>query len=67
MTEHSKRSGWDAKAISRIAKEHYGGTAEMFVAHGWTERGSNMMIAQQRLVAEHYGSIEDFVNHHDAP
>ncbi len=57
--------GWDAKAIARIAKEKYGGTRQMFEAHGWTERGSGMMIAQQRLVKERYGSISAFVQHHD--
>lgn len=57
--------GWDAKAIARIAKEKYGGTQQMFEAHGWSERGSKMMIAQQRLVKERYGSIEAFVQHHE--
>jgi len=57
--------GWDAKAIARIAKEKYGGTQQMFEVHGWSERGSKMMIAQQRLEKEHYGSIEGFVQHHE--
>jgi len=57
--------GWDAIAIARIAKEKYGGTQKMFEAHGWPERGSRMMISQQRLVKEHYGSIEAFVQHHE--
>ena len=57
--------GWDAKAIARIAKEKYGGTQQMFQAHDWLERGSQMMIAQQRLVKEHYGSVAAFVAHHE--
>lgn len=57
--------GWDAKAIARIAKEKYGGTTQMFEAHGWPERGSKMMIAQQRLVKEHYGSVANFVKYHE--
>jgi hypothetical protein len=58
--------GWDAKAITRIAKEKYGGTLQMFEAHGWSERGSRMMIAQQRLVKERYGSVAAFVQHHES-
>ncbi len=57
--------GWDAKAIARIAKEKFGGTTQMFEAHNWPERGSKMMIAQQRLVKEHYGSIQAFVQRHE--
>ncbi len=57
--------GWDAKAIARVAKEKYGGTLLMFEAHGWADRGSKMMIAQQRLVKEHYGSVAAFVRHHE--
>lgn len=61
----SHEPGWDAKAIARIAKEKYGGTQQMFEAHGWSERGSKMMISQQRLVKEHYGSVQRFVQHHE--
>jgi hypothetical protein len=57
--------GWDAKAISRIAREKYGGTRQMFEFHNWPERGSKMMTSQQRHVKEHYGSIEAFVLHHE--
>lgn len=57
--------GWDAIAIARIAKEKYGGTKQMFESHGWPERGSQMMISQQRLVKERYGSIAEFVRHHE--
>jgi len=57
--------GRDAKAIARIAKQTYGGTQQKFEAHGWTERGSQMMIAQQRLVKERNGSVAAFVQHHE--
>ena len=57
--------GWDAKAIARIANEKFGGLQEMFEAHGWSERGSKMMISQQRLVKEHYGSVAAFVKYHE--
>lgn len=56
--------GWDAKQIARIATESYGGFAEMFEKHHWPERGSEMMRAVQKRVAETYGSVEAFVNKH---
>jgi hypothetical protein len=55
-----RKPGWDSKAIARISNEHYGGLAGLFAAHGWPERGSAMMTAQQRHIAEHYGSVERF-------
>jgi hypothetical protein len=57
--------GWDAKAIARIAKEKYCGTRQMFGSHGWQQRGSQMLISQQRLAMERYDSIADFVRHHE--
>lgn len=57
--------GGDAKAISRIASERYGGFAAMFEEHGWEERGSDMMRKVQTRVKEQYGSIVAFVDHHD--
>ncbi|NEX46805.1 hypothetical protein [Pseudotabrizicola algicola] len=57
--------GWDAKAIARIAKENHGSTTAMFEAHNWPERGSRMMISQQKHVKEHYGSVLAFVQHHE--
>ncbi|RSU68434.1 hypothetical protein BRX36_02515 [Sphingomonas sp. S-NIH.Pt1_0416] len=57
--------GGDAKAISRIASERYGGFAAMFEQHGWEERGSDMMRKVQTRVKEQYGSIVAFVDHHD--
>tara|TARA_R110002049_G_scaffold259498_1_gene435358 strand:- start:26641 stop:27807 length:1167 start_codon:yes stop_codon:yes gene_type:complete len=62
-----REQGWDAKAIARIAKEHYGSLGEMFKAHGWPERGQRLMPAQQRRIAEHYGSVKGFeAAHHPA-
>ncbi|PXA96026.1 hypothetical protein [Sphingomonas sp.] len=56
--------GGDAKAISRIASERYGGFGAMFEQHGWAERGSDMMRKVQTRVKEHYGSVAAFVDHH---
>lgn len=56
--------GWDAKEISRIARDSYGGLRQMFEKHDWPERGAAMMPAQQSRVAEEYGSIEAFVRKH---
>lgn len=63
MTD-ARKPGWDAAAIARIAKEKYGGMRQMFEHHGWPERGSAMMPAQQRRVAETYVDIETFVKKH---
>lgn len=46
MREPTRRQGWDAQAIRDIAESHYGGFAQMFEAHGWPERGAQMMPAQ---------------------
>ena len=59
-----RRSGWDAQAIAEIAMAKYGGYAALFEAHGWPERGSNMMRKVQTRVKETYGSVEAFVEHH---
>jgi hypothetical protein len=60
-----KGPGWDAKAIHRIAAEKFGGLKQLFEAHSWDERGSDMMRHVQRRVKDHYGSIEAFVVKHD--
>lgn len=57
--------GGDAKAIARIAREWYGDFTAMFDAHGWAERGSEMMRKVQTRVKEQYGSVAAFVDHHD--
>ncbi len=64
---HDNRApGWDAKAIAQIAQDKYGGLRQMFEAHEWPERGAAMMPAQQKRVAEAYGSVEAFVEKHKA-
>lgn len=55
--------GGDAKAISRVANQYFGGYREMFVAHDWPERGSEMMRKVQSRVKETYGSIAAFEEH----
>ena len=65
LTEsQSSRPGWDAKAIAEIAKAKYGDYAALFEAHGWPERGPDMMRKVQTRVTETYGSVEAFVEHH---
>ena len=65
MTGKDSRSqGWDAAAISEIAKAKYGDYEALFEAHGWPERGSDMMRKVQTRVKETYGSAEVFVEHH---
>ena len=60
----SRRPGWDAAAIADIAKAKYGDYAALFEAHGWPERGPDMMRKVQTRVTETYGSVEAFVEHH---
>ncbi len=54
----------DAKEISRVATDRYGGMDKMFAAHKWPERGSQMMISVQRHVQAAYGSVEAFSAKH---
>ena len=61
---HDRSQGWDAAAIAEIAKAKFGGYAALFEAHGWPERGSDMMRKVQTRVTETYGSVEAFVEHH---
>ena len=60
MTDNSYMPGGDAKVISAIAKEHFGGYAQMFAHHGWPERGAEMMRKVQTRVVETYGSVRAF-------
>lgn len=57
--------GGDAKAISRIAKEHFGGSYKtMFQAHGWIlEDGQQYMHQASSRIKEQYGSIALFESH----
>lgn len=60
LAEHSP--GWDAKAISSIARKVFGGYSRMFEVHGWPERGQDMMPAVQRRVCETYTSVQKFAD-----
>ena len=54
------KPGGDARAISRVAKEAYGGFRQMFAAHGWRAAGDKLMISAPALIVEHYGTIRAF-------
>lgn len=57
--------GGDAKAISRVATNHYGSFEAMFEHHDWPERGADMMRKVQTRVKEAYGSIANFAEQHE--
>ncbi len=63
-----KQPGWDAKAISRIAKAHFNGSYRvMFAHHRWTlEDGQQFMHQAAPRIKQEYGSIAAFVDHFDA-
>lgn len=63
----TRSPGWDSKEISRIAKGAYGSFEGLFIAHGWPERGADMMRKVQRRVVERYGSVEAFVEASERP
>lgn len=58
--------GGDAKAISRIATEVYGGFRQMFDAHGWDAPGNKLMTSAPALIVRQYGSIRNFEAAHEA-
>lgn len=60
------RQGDDAKTVSRIAENVYGGFQQMFDAHGWIARGNKLMTSAPALIVKHYGSIREFSNAHEA-
>jgi hypothetical protein len=61
MSESSTYTpGGDAQAIKKIANDYYGSYTDMFEAHGWPERSTQMMPAVQSRVVETYGSVRDF-------
>lgn len=61
-----REPGWDAKAISAVIAQHYGGRlANLFEAHGWPERGQSMMPAQGQRIVSVYGSVEAFERAHE--
>lgn len=59
--------GGDAKAISRISKEQFGGSYKtMFEAHGWAlEEGQQYMHQASSRIKTAYGSISAFEAHFD--
>lgn len=64
MPKSNYTPGGDAKVIAQIAKNAYGSYTAMFEHHDWPERGSEMMRKVQTRVAEAYGSIKAFEDHH---
>ena len=59
--------GGDAKAISRIAKDHFSGSYKtMFEAHGWVlEDGQQYMHQASTRIKNTYGSIAVFEAYFD--
>lgn len=64
QTSPSFQPGGDAKAISRVAKEAYGGFREMFEAHGWGVPAAKLLTSAPALIVDQYGSIAAFVEAH---
>ena len=65
MTESSYTPGGDAKAISNVAKAHFGGSYKaMFEHHNWPlEEGQQYMHQAAPRIVETYGSIKAFEAH----
>jgi hypothetical protein len=59
-----RKAGWDARAISEIAKRVYGGYSKMFEHHNWPERGAQLMTSAPKNILRDYGSVEKFVSSH---
>tara|TARA_B100000678_G_scaffold290613_1_gene303992 strand:- start:2045 stop:3229 length:1185 start_codon:yes stop_codon:yes gene_type:complete len=64
MSTDDRSRGWDKKAVNRIAKEVYGGLAEMFREHGWSKDGKTYGQIAPRKVKNTYGGVEAFVAAH---
>ena len=62
------KPGDDAKAISRIARQHFERSyRKMFEAHGWRlEDGQQYMHQASSRIRDQYGSIAAFEKHFDA-
>lgn len=61
-----REPGWDAKVISTVIAQHYGGhLANLFEAHGWPERGQAMLPAQGQRIVSVYGTIDAFERAHE--
>ena len=63
----SYEPGGDAKAISRIAQEHFGSSYKtMFEAHDWIlKEGQQYMHQASARIKDTYGSIAAFEAHFD--
>jgi hypothetical protein len=58
--------GWDAQAIHRVVRDHYGTLEAFFERQGWPERGQAMMVAAPTRILECWESIAAFETFHDA-
>ena len=60
--------GGDAKAIARIAEEHFGGSYKtMFEAHGWEVKdGRQCMLQAGSRIKDRYDSVAKFEAHFDS-
>lgn len=56
----TRKPGWDAQIISKIANDVFGDYERMLIVHGWDERGPDMMRKVQSRVKDTYGSIDRF-------
>ena len=67
MKEPKYVPGGDAKAISRVAKEHFDGSYQkMFAHHNWNlEAGQQYMHQAAPRIVETFGSIHAFEAHFD--
>ena len=65
--KNRKPQGWDAKEISRIAKEYFDGSYKaMFAHHRWTlEEGQQYMHQAAPRIVQTYGAVTAFVDHFD--
>jgi hypothetical protein len=64
MNEDARGPGWDKQVVNRIAREAYGGLAEMFAAHGWDAGDHSVsQVAPTRIVGT-YGSVAAFEKAH---
>lgn len=64
MKAGNRLPGWDKQVVNRIAKDQYGGLAEMFEAHGWTTDGRVISQIAPTKAMQTYGSVEAFERAH---
>jgi len=65
MKKSTYAPGGDQQAISRVAKDHFGGSHKvMFEYHGWVlEPGQHYMQQAASRIVETYGSVRAFEEH----